>query len=131
MSAARIVVAAVLAVGLAGTAVALHLRQGNSQFTAAQQNLATVTPQTLATLLRTSHDARPGHRDAQAISARCALPQGARGTSRWSCTVRYPAGPPVVYRVVVAPSGEVTGAARVGFGLVFRGCCVNPPGAPR
>jgi hypothetical protein len=125
VSTPQVVVATVLVVGLAGTVVALQARQSDTQFVYAQRNLATVTPEQLSTLLKTSHDARPRHGDAPATSARCvAAPEPGR---LWSCSVRYPAGPPVVYRVTVAPSGIVTGVSAAG--LVFRGCCVNPGGS--
>jgi hypothetical protein len=121
-------VALILAVALAGTAVALAGREGDPQFTAAQQNLLPVGAPELQRLLLTTSDPRPGY-SGRAQAVRCA--RGSEGGlgNPWNCTVRYLRTPRVRYGVTVYADrsiygrGEPEGAALRGA-LVVRGCCV-------
>ncbi len=54
-------VALILAVGIAGTVVALKSHESNAEFVLQQQALAPVAPVALDTLLLTSKDSRPGY----------------------------------------------------------------------
>lgn len=116
--------ALVLAVGLAGTLIALRGHEGNAQLTAGQQGLAPVSSGALERLVLTTSDPRPGH-PGRARSARC---RGAGGT--WSCLIRYPSPPAVSYRVAVRADGSIAGSGRAqggGAELTIRGCCVGSP----
>ncbi|HEY7961545.1 MAG TPA: hypothetical protein VID29_06445 [Solirubrobacteraceae bacterium] len=123
------VVALVMALGLAGTAVALASREGDPQFTAAQQSLLPVGAAQLQRLILTTSDPRPGY-GGRARAARCTTRAGGGLGNPWSCAVRYPRAPRVRYRVSVYPdrsiygSGEPEGAPLHGA-LIVRGCCVT------
>lgn len=118
----------ILAVGIAGSALALHVREGDPQFAAGQRNLAPVAAAALQRLILTTSDPRPGRRG-RARAVRCA--SAARGGLRnpWSCVVRYPLLPRVRYRVTVHPDRSIYGSGqpegeRLGGDLLLRGCCV-------
>jgi len=126
-----LLVALVLVVGLAGTAVALHSREENAQFVSQQQALAPVGVTQLERLILTTSDPRPGYArpPARARGARCvSAGRGALGNP-WSCVVRYPRLPRVRYRVIVhadrsiSGSGQPEGRPLLGV-LTVRGCCV-------
>lgn len=124
-----LLVALVLAVGLAGTLVALKAREGDPAFVSAQQSLAPVAPAALQELLLTTSDPRPGFRG-RARGARCtsAAAHTALGNP-WTCVVAYAAPPRVRYAVTVHSdrsiegSGQPEGAPLHGR-LVVHGCCV-------
>ena len=65
-------VALVLTVGIAGTAIALKSREGDTQFVARQQDLVPVGPAALERLIVTTSDPRPGYAGL-ARGARCTL----------------------------------------------------------
>ncbi len=124
-------VALVLAVGAAGSLVALGAREGNPQFVSAQQSLTSVGASQLQHLLLTTSDPRPGF-SGRARGARCT---SARATSAlgnpWSCVVRYPVLPRVRYAVVVHSDRSIQGSgqpegAPVHGALIVKGCCVAP-----
>ncbi|HXC23262.1 MAG TPA: hypothetical protein VNU28_01645 [Solirubrobacteraceae bacterium] len=126
-------VALILAVGLAGTVVALHGREDNPQFVSQQQALAPVSPEALERLILTTSDPRPGYDQppapARARAARCVAGSGGALGNPWSCVVRYPRPPAVRYRVSVRAdrsiygSGQPEGRPLRGV-LTVRGCCV-------
>ena len=122
-------VALVLAVGVAGAAVALKSREGDPQFVARQQSLTPVTASALDRLLRTTSDPRPGL-SGRARSARCTSATAASALGNpWSCVVSYPMPPRVRYRVTVHSDRSIQGSgqpegAPVHGALVVRGCCV-------
>jgi hypothetical protein len=124
-------VALVLAIGLAGTALALKGREGDPQFVSRQQDLLGVTATGLARLILTTSDPRPGF-GGRARAARCAA--AARGAGGpWSCVVSYPRPPRVRYRVTVHAdrsiygSGLPEGRVLKGTLITVRGCCVGGP----
>jgi hypothetical protein len=131
---AGLLVALILAVGIAGTALALRSREGNPQFVSAQQALAPVGAPQLEALILTAGDPRPGYDHSRARSARCSSSTvGALGNP-WSCVVRYPRLPRVRYRVTVHADRSIYGVgqpegARLRGVLTVRGCCVAA-GAP-
>ena len=74
-------VALILAVGIAGAVVALKSHESNAQFVLRQQALAPVAPVALDALLLTSKDPRPGY---GGPSARAATRTAVRHhTARW------------------------------------------------
>jgi hypothetical protein len=121
-------VALVLAVGIAGTLVALHSREGNAQFVSQQQALSSVGAAQLQALILTTSDPRPGY-GGHARAVRCLSGTHSALGDPWSCVVSYPRSPRVRYRVTVfadrsiSGSGEPEGATLNG-GLSIRGCCV-------
>ena len=124
-------VALVLAVGAAGSVVALGAREGNPQFVSAQQSLTPVGASQLQRLLLTTSDPRPGF-SGRARGARCtsARANSALGNP-WSCVVRYPVLPRVRYAVVVHSDRSIQGSgqpegAPVHGDLIVKGCCVAP-----
>ncbi len=124
-------VALVLTVGIAGTAVALKSREGDTQFVAQQQDLVPVGPAALERLMVTTSDPRPGY-GGQARAARCSsASSGVRGNP-WTCTVRYPRLPMVRYRVTVHADRSIFGFGQpegrpLAGALTVRGCCVGGP----
>ncbi len=128
---AGLLVALVLVVGIAGTAVALRSREGNAQFVSRQQALAPVRAAQLEALILTTSDPRPGYGGplARARAARCASVTRSALGNPWSCVVRYPRPPDVRYRVIVHAdrsiygSGQPIGTQLRGV-LTVRGCCV-------
>ncbi len=126
-----------LAVGLAGTALALRSHESNTQFVALQQDLLPVSPAALEQLILTTSDPRPGYGGppARALDARCATTNAAVTAlgNPWTCTVRYPRLPRIDYRVNVYADrsiygiGRPQGAGARGTALTVRGCCVGAP----
>jgi hypothetical protein len=121
-------VALVLAVGLAGSVVALRGRESNPAFVSAQQNLTPVASVALDRLLLSTSDPRPGF-SGRARQVHCATDVHTALGNPWTCVVGYPRRPPVRYRVTVhsdrsiAGSGQPEGAPVRGA-LVVHGCCV-------
>ena len=130
-----LLVALILAVGLAGTALALRSHEGNTQFVAQQQGLLPVSPAALERLILTTSDPRPGYGGppARALHVRCTTASATALGNPWSCVVRYPRLPRVGYRVTVHADRSIYGAGRPegagehGTALSVRGCCVNAP----
>jgi len=130
-----LLVALILAVGLAGTALALHSREGNTQFVAQQQGLLPVSSAALERLILTTSDPRPGYGGppARALHARCTTASATALGNPWSCVVRYPRLPRVGYRLIVHADRSIYGSglpegSRPGrTALTVRGCCVNAP----
>lgn len=132
---AGLLVALILAVGIAATVVALHDREDDAQFVSAQQSLAPVAAAQLERLILTTSDPRPGYggsagaHSSRALAARCVSAVRSALGNPWNCVVRYPRPPRVRYRVTVYANrsifgaGEPEGASHAGV-LTVRGCCV-------
>ena len=125
---AWVLVAMVLAVGIAGTAVALRSREEDSQFVSHQQALVSVGATQLGRLLLTTSDPRPGYAG-RARSTRCHSAVRSALGNPWSCVVRYPRLPDVRYRVTVYADRSIFGSGQpVGRPLrgtlTVKGCCV-------
>lgn len=130
-----LLVASILAVGLAGTVLALHSREGNAQFVSEQQSLTPVGGAQLERLILTTSDPRPGYGGsrararARARGARCVSARHSALGNPWSCVVRYPRAPEVRYRVTVFADRAIYGSGQpigqpLGGVLTVRGCCV-------
>jgi hypothetical protein len=122
------IVALVLAIGVAGTAIALAGREGNTQFTAQQQSLLPVSAGALERLLLTTSDPRPGS-GGRARGANCTSPTHIALGNPWTCVVRYPRLPRVRYSIIVYADRSIRGSglpegAVHGTELSIRGCCV-------
>jgi hypothetical protein len=123
--------ALILAVGIAGTVVALKSHESNAQFVLQQQALTPVGAAALDALLLTTSDPRPGY-SGRARGARCGSPsRGALGNP-WTCVVRYPRTPRVRYRVTVHADRSISGSGQpegrpLREALTVRGCCVDGP----
>ncbi len=123
--------ALVLVVGIAGTAIALKSREGDTQFVARQQDLVPVGPAALERLIVTTSDPRPGYAG-RARGARCRSGSSSVLGDPWTCTVRYPRLPRVRYRVTVYADRSIYGSGQpegrpLGEPLTVRGCCVGGP----
>jgi hypothetical protein len=121
-------VALVLAVGLAGTLVALKGHEGNPAFISAQQNLTPVASLALQRLLLTTSDPRPGF-SGRARGARCTSDVHTALGNPWTCVVGYVRPPRVRYVVTVHSDRSIQGSgqplgAPVKGKLVVHGCCV-------
>lgn len=121
-------VALVLAVGLAGTLVALKGREGNPAFVSAQQSLTPVAPAALDRLLLSTSDPRPGY-SGRARGAHCSSDVHTALGNPWTCVVGYARPPRVRYVVSVHSDRSIQGSGQpegghVGGTLVVRGCCV-------
>lgn len=122
-------VALILAVGIAGSVIALGGREANSEFIAQQRALAPVSAAALQELIATTSDPRPGY-GGRALGARCSTQDASALGSPWTCVVRYPRPPLVRYRVIVYANRSIRGAgapegrAQPGA-LTVTGCCVG------
>lgn len=115
----------IVLVGMVGTAVALVSRSSSdSAFVFRQENLTAVTPAVLEHFVASAPDPRPGTGRHPGMRAHCS-PQGV-GELRnpWACTVQYPIGRAIEYRVVIDPTGQVHGA-NSDASLTVYGCCVG------
>jgi hypothetical protein len=124
-------VALILAVGIAGSVVALKSRESNAQFVLQQQALAPVSASALDALMRTTSDPRPGY-SGRARGARCSSSTTGALGNPWSCVVRYPRTPRVRYRVTVRADRSISGSGQpegeaLGKQLTVSGCCVQTP----
>jgi hypothetical protein len=132
-----VLVASVLSVGIAGTAVALHSREEDSQFVAHQQALAPVGATQLARLMLTTSDPRPGYGgpSARARGAHCHSRSHSALRTPWSCVVRYPRMPRVRYLVTVYADRSIFGSGQpegrpLRGELTVKGCCVAVGAGP-
>ena len=121
--------AAVLAVGIAGTVVTLKSREGDTQFVAQQQDLVPVGAGALQRLILTTSDPRPSY-GGRARGARCASATPGGLGDPWTCVVRYPRLPRVRYRVTVYADRSISGSGQpegrpLRGALTVRGCCVG------
>ncbi|HWG61275.1 MAG TPA: hypothetical protein VG253_06135 [Streptosporangiaceae bacterium] len=117
-------VAPIILVGLAGTAVAINDRTSDLQFVARQQNLSAVKPAQLGHLMTLAPNPRPGLGSPKATTAACA-PQGSGELQNpWTCVVRYVRGGPVHYTATISPDGHVRAVDP--SGILVKGCCVGP-----
>jgi hypothetical protein len=126
-----LIVAAILLVGLAGTAIALKGREGNTQLADQQQGLAPVDAAAVEQLLLSTSDPRPG-RSGHARAAHCSAGSSLALGNPWSCVVRYPAPPSIDYHATVYGNRSLRGSglpqdAKRGTLLYVRGCCVGSP----
>lgn len=124
-------VALVLAVGIAGTVIALKSREGDTQFVAQQQDLVPVGAAALERLIVTTSDPRPGYAG-RARSARCSSQGSGALGDPWSCSVRYPRLPRVLYHVTVYADRSIYGFGQpegrpLRSPLTVSGCCVGGP----
>jgi hypothetical protein len=124
-----LLVALVLAVGLAGSVIALRSREGNTQFVAQQQQgPLSVTAAALEQLILTTKDPRPRHAG-RAREAHCASALAQGLGNPWTCVVRYPRLPRVRFHVTVHGDRSIYGSAKpegtaAGATLTVSGCCV-------
>jgi hypothetical protein len=114
----------ILVLGIIGTAVAVVARESDTQFVYRQQNLTQLTPAVLEHFVASAPDPRPGRGRGRGVRAVCSPNGVGELRNPWSCTVRYPGGGSVQYRVMIQPTGQVRGVNADGS-LVVYGCCVG------
>jgi hypothetical protein len=122
---ALLLLAPVLLVAVAAAIVTVSSR-GDAAFVFEQQHPRTVIPSELETLVAKAPQPTPSGPGAPAGEVRCVPGSAARERNPWHCTVRYPSGDTIRYRVKVRPDGSYTGSDPTGQFLV-RGCCVATP----
>jgi hypothetical protein len=127
-----VLVALILAVGVAGAVVAIKSHESNAQFVLQQQELSPVAPPALEELLLTTYDSRPGYAG-RARAAHCSSPSHTALGNPWTCVVRYPRPPSVRYSVTVHANRSISGSGQpLGLPpgrvpLLVNGCCVETP----
>ncbi len=115
----------IIVIGTIGTIIAVIGRQSSdTEFLFRQQNLSPVTPAVLERFVGSAPDPRPGNGRHRGLTARCSAHGAGELRNPWSCTVSYPVGPRVQYRVVIDPTGYVHGVNSDGS-LSVDGCCVG------
>ena len=126
-------VALILAVGIAGTVVALKSHESNAEFVLQQQASCPGGPRpALDTLLLTSKDSRPGY-SGRARAAHCSSRTRSALGNPWTCLVRYPRPPSVRFHVTVHADRSISGFGQPVEGpllhpaLTVSGCCVETP----
>jgi hypothetical protein len=114
----------VVAVGLIGTISALHYREGDTPFEAAQRHLQVLSASAVEALVRTAPAPTAPHRKAR----RATCVAGGRRPLRnpWECTLSYGPGLALRYRVAIRPNGSYVGTRQDEPGFI-RGCCVAIP----
>src|ERR1022692_3915314 len=89
----------IILIGAIGTAVAAINRGGDTEFVFRQQNLTALTPAVLEHFVASAPDPRPGMARRRGIRASCSSQGAGELRNPWVCTVTYPVGPSVRYRV--------------------------------
>lgn len=120
-----LLVAPLLFAGLVGSVVVLKSHEGNAAFVLQQQSLSSLPAALLERFVASAPDPRPGAGGRKGLDANCTPAGSGELRNPWSCTVRYPQGHAITYRVMVTPQGRVRGVDRTGQ-LVVYGCCVGP-----
>ena len=121
-----VILVAVFAAGLGGTAAALAGRGADDAYLFRQQHPLRLQPAAVERVVKTAPEPRSG-RKPPGVSARC-RPQRSRGLRNpWSCEVAYRSGRRVRLRVLVRDDGSYVGDYEVGS-AVAEGCCVSLPG---
>jgi hypothetical protein len=123
-----LLVALLLVVGLAASALALRSREGNTQLVAQQRDLLPVNAAALQQLILTTSDPRPGHAG-RAVGAHCVAGHAGAVGNPWTCVVRYPRLPRVRFAVDVRADRSIAGVGRPEgstgrASLSVSGCCV-------
>jgi hypothetical protein len=119
-----VVLASVLAAGLAGTVVALGSRNADSQFIEAQRHPPNLRAADVERVVRTAPDPMIG--TGSGVAATCkSSGSGALGNP-WSCVVRYRSGRRARLTVRVNEDGTYSG--RYAGGGAASGCCIDLPG---
>lgn len=117
----------ILAAGLAGTIFAVSAMDTDDQFVLRERNLRAVEAKQLESAVVTAPNPIPdsGGRRGDSADCRAGAEDGAL-RNPWRCTVRYPSGDIVRYRITVRPDRRFRGANRDGS-LVVYGCCAGEP----
>lgn len=120
-----ILILPIILIGTIGAAVAVIARtNSDTAFVFRQHNLTPITPAVLERFVASAPDLRPGTGRHRGIGARCSSQGVGELRNPWVCTVKYPVGRSVQYRVVIDPTGKINGVNRDGSLTVY-GCCVG------
>jgi hypothetical protein len=104
--------------------VAIKSRESDTQFIARQQSLSSVPANALERFVASAPDPRPNLGGGKGTGAVCRPKGFGELRNPWFCTVHYPRGGSVVYRVTIGAQGFVNGLNRTGE-LRVNGCCVG------
>jgi hypothetical protein len=120
---ALLLLAPVLAMGIVATLWAVSSR-GDPAFVFDQQHPRTASDKELERLVRQPREPTPEGLGQPGESARC-VPGSARGQRNpWTCTVRYPSGKRIRYRITVERDGRYAGVDPTGQ-FNIDGCCTG------
>jgi hypothetical protein len=120
---ALLLVAPAVAVAVVAALWSISSR-GDAAFTFDQQHPRAASDRELEALVRQPREPTPKGPGQPGDSARC-VPGSATGQRNpWTCTVRYPSGKRIRYRVEVSNDGKYVGEDPTGQ-FIIRGCCTG------
>ena len=123
---ALLLVAPVVAAGIVAGLWSISSR-GDAAFVFDQQHPQSASDKELERLVRQPREPTPKGTGRPGVSARC-VPGSARAQRNpWTCTVRYPSGKRIRYRVTVQPDGRYAGVDPTGQ-FNIDGCCAGSLG---
>jgi hypothetical protein len=120
-----LVLASVLAAGLAGTAVAITGRGADAQFIQDQRHPPALRPADVERVVRTAPDPAVGK--GAGIAAICTPHGSGPLRSPWTCVVSYKSGRKARLAVQIRNDGTYLG--RYAGGGAAQGCCIDLPGS--
>jgi hypothetical protein len=120
---ALLLIGPVLLVGIAAALYSVSSR-GDAAFVFDQQHARAASDRELEALVRQPREPTPEGPGEPGRSARCAPGSATGQRNPWTCTVRYPSGKRIRYRVQVARNGRYVGQDRTGQ-FIIRGCCTG------
>jgi len=112
-------------IGIIASVVTVIIKtDSDAEFVFRQQHLTPIAGAMLERFVASAPDPRPGAGRHRGLRASCISQGLGELRNPWVCTVTYPVGPSVRYRVLITPTGQVNGASR-DRSLVVYGCCVG------
>lgn len=123
---ALLLVGPVLAIGIVAALWSVSSR-GDPAFVFDQQNPRSASDVELEGLVRQPREPTPEGPGQSGDSARCVPGSAAGQRNPWTCTVRYPSGKRIRYRVTVEPDGRYVGVDPTGQ-FNIDGCCTGSLG---
>ena len=118
----------VLIVGVVAAVTALGHRGADPAFLDAQRHPARIGPEALSQAVVLAREPRPGNQGPRGRSARCRAGAADALGNPWRCTVRFPSGRSLRYRIRLWADGTFHGANRRGDGIIDGR--VRAPGSP-
>jgi hypothetical protein len=121
-----------LAVGLVSFVVVRTQQGEGGGLVVLQQHARTLTPEAVARVVRFAPDPLSG---ARGLRASCVARGSGDLHNPWSCTISYPSGRVINYRIMLTANGSYSGDDQIGYyhGRRYKnpgqitGCCVAIP----
>ena len=120
-----LVLAPLLAAGIAGTVSALVGREADVSFAFRQQNPLKVDAKQVEAAVKTAPEPAPVHKT-RAKAAHCTRCSRGDVGNPWTCRIRYASGNAFTYSVRIEADGSFRGQNDIGDRIIY-GCCVKPP----